>query len=86
MAAVPTGSAAGTTANCPNFNPYSSTLNLSLFYDAAAAAAAAAGFNAVRVPMNFTNLQRDIPKPKNDGTEFYACMVSGKATFILYEA
>jgi hypothetical protein len=34
------------------------------------------GFNAVRVPMNFTNLQRDIPKPKLDGTEFYACMVS----------
>lgn len=35
-----------------------------------------AGFNAVRVPMNFTNLQRNIPKPKSDGTEFYPCMVS----------
>jgi hypothetical protein len=28
----------------------------------------------VRLPFNFTNLQRDIPKPKADGTEFYPCM------------
>jgi hypothetical protein len=40
----------------------------------------AAGFNAVRVPMNFTNLQRDIPKPKTDGTEFYTCMVGWQWT------
>jgi hypothetical protein len=32
----------------------------------------------VRVPMNFTNLQRDIPKPKVDGTEFYTCMVRAR--------
>jgi hypothetical protein len=37
-----------------------------------------AGFNAVRLPMNFTNLQKDLPRPKWDATEFYACVVGCK--------
>lgn len=35
----------------------------------------AAGFNAVRLPFNFTNLQKDLPAPKWDATEFYSCVV-----------
>jgi hypothetical protein len=30
--------------------------------------------------MNFTNLQRDLPPPKWDATEFYACVV--RASFL----
>ncbi|KAF8068194.1 zinc finger CCCH domain-containing protein 18 [Scenedesmus sp. PABB004] len=36
--------------------------------------ARAAGFNAVRMPFNFKHLQRDLPRPAADGTEFYACV------------
>lgn len=36
----------------------------------------AAGFNAIRLPFNFTNLAKDLPVSPTNPSEFFACVVS----------